>query len=132
AGAPELRRCAGVEGVLEHPPKAAVLDLPGDLAAELEVEPDVVDRPRLVRVDEDAALRPGDELRERRRARLEVDVRHADDGDPRGALRAHGAVRPAADRRRGVAARQVADEDAALDEMEALRGHAVVVESEGA
>ena len=65
-------------------------------------------------------------------ARLEVDVGHADDRDARRGLGAHGAVRRAADERRGVAAGEVADEHAVLDEVEALRGHAVVVERERA
>ena len=74
----------------------------------------------------------GDDVGQRRRARLEVDVGHADDRNARRRLRAHGAVRFAADRRRGVAAGEVADEHPLLDEVEALRGNAVVVEAERA
>src|SRR5690606_38857478 len=45
---PEPRPDAGVGGVLEHAAPLPVLDLVGDLAAELEVEPAVVDRPGAV------------------------------------------------------------------------------------
>src|SRR5690348_5817769 len=85
-GAPEVGRIAGVERIAQQASEAAVLDLPGDLAAELEIETEVVDRPRFVRVDEDAALRVADDLVERGRAGLEVDVGHADDRNPRRAL----------------------------------------------
>ena len=52
--APEDRRLPGVGRVAQHPAELAVLDLPGDLRAELEVEALVVDRPALVRLQEDA------------------------------------------------------------------------------
>src|SRR5947207_2711682 len=48
AGIPEFGRNPAVAGVLEHPAALAMLDLPGDLAAELEVVPLVVDRPAAV------------------------------------------------------------------------------------
>src|SRR5207248_2186932 len=46
---PELRGDAGVGRVAQHAAARAVLDLPRDLRAELEVEPLVVDGPRPVR-----------------------------------------------------------------------------------
>src|SRR5262252_2091820 len=48
ARAPKCGRHAGVCRVLEHPRFLAVLDLVTDLAAELEIEPLVVDRPRAI------------------------------------------------------------------------------------
>src|SRR5919198_5407905 len=48
AGTPELRGDAGVVRIPVHLLEPAVADPPGDLAPELEVDPLVVDRPRLV------------------------------------------------------------------------------------
>src|SRR5262245_55769599 len=45
---PELRADPRVRRVAQHPAELTVLDLPPDLAAELEVQPLVVDRPRPV------------------------------------------------------------------------------------
>src|SRR5207248_2170099 len=92
ARSPELGCRAGVERVAHQPAEAAVLDLVRRLAAELEIEAQVVDGPRLVRLHEDAAPGVGDDLAQRCRARLEIDVRHADDRNARRALRAHRAV----------------------------------------
>ena len=52
--APEDGRDPGVGRVAQHPAELAVLDLPRDLRPELEVEPLVVDRPALVRLEVDA------------------------------------------------------------------------------
>src|SRR6059036_2772754 len=48
AGAPEARRDAGVGAVLQHCTQLAILDLPTDLRAKLEVEAAVVDAPAFV------------------------------------------------------------------------------------
>src|SRR5437763_2141858 len=72
--APEDGRLAGVGHVSQHPAELAPLDLPGDLRAELEVEALVVDRPALVRLEEDAVVDAGDQLFERALARFEVKV----------------------------------------------------------
>src|SRR6266550_6383460 len=69
---PEDGRLARVGRVAQHPAELAVLDLPGDLRPELEVEPLVVDRPALVRLEVDALVDAGDQLLERAFARLEV------------------------------------------------------------
>src|SRR5919197_114196 len=78
--------------VAEHAAQLAVLDLPGDLRPELEVEPLVVDRPALVRAHEDAVVDIGEEVVEGALARLEVEVGHAYE---RHATPAVGAHRPA-------------------------------------
>ena len=64
--------------------------------------------------------------------RQQVDVRHADERDPVPAVGAHRATAPAADPRRRLAAREVADEDALLDERHGLRLDALVVPAERA
>src|SRR6266446_6337944 len=48
AGVPELGRDAGVGRVLEQPAALAIDDLVGELGAELEVEPLVIDAPAAV------------------------------------------------------------------------------------
>src|SRR5439155_25260777 len=91
---PELRRQAGVGGIAQQPSEPPALDLVRDLAAELEVEPARVDRPRAVGGHEDAAVGAGDEVFQRARvARLEAHVRHPHDRLAREALRAHAAAR---------------------------------------
>ena len=52
----------GVRRVAQQPTELAVDDLPCDLRAELEVEPLVVDRPALVRLQVDAAIDARDQL----------------------------------------------------------------------
>src|SRR3546814_18783492 len=59
---PELGADPGVGRVAQHPAQLAVLDLPRDLAAELEVQSLVVDRPRPVGVHVDAFVGGGDQL----------------------------------------------------------------------
>src|SRR5205823_784051 len=70
--APELRRDAGVGGVAEHAPALALLDLPRNLRAELEVESLVVDRPAAIRLHVDAVVDVGEQVVERPFARLDV------------------------------------------------------------
>src|SRR3954454_25227318 len=60
--APELGRDPRVGGIAQHPRAAAVLDLPRNLGAELEVEAALVDRPRAVAVQEDAVVGVGDQI----------------------------------------------------------------------
>ena len=62
ATGPELRRDAGVGGVFDHLPQFALLDLIGQLRAELEVEPLVVNAPALVGDHVDALVSIGDEV----------------------------------------------------------------------
>ena len=90
---PEPRADAGVGGVAEHLAELAVLDLPGDLAAELEVEPLVVDRPGAVGVHVDAVVGGGDHLLEAAVAREEADVGHAHHRQAGGTVGAHHAAR---------------------------------------
>src|SRR3954470_5434025 len=68
-GSPEPRADAGVGRVAQHSAALALLDLPADLAPELEVEPLVVDRPGAVRIHQDPVVRRGDHLVQRVRAR---------------------------------------------------------------
>ena len=83
----------GVGGVAEHLAELAVLDLPGDLAAELEVEALVVDRPGAVGVHVDAVVGGGDHLLEAAVAGEQADVGHPHHRQPGGAVGAHHAAR---------------------------------------
>src|SRR3954462_3263449 len=74
--APEDRRHTRVGRVAEHPAELALLDLPGDLCPELEVEALVVDRPGLVRLEVDTVVDVGEEVLERPFIGLEVQVGH--------------------------------------------------------
>src|SRR3954468_13489225 len=65
---PELGTDPGVGRVAQHAASLTVLDLVPDLAAELEVEPPVVDRPGPVDVHVDAVVGGRDDLVERVRA----------------------------------------------------------------
>src|SRR2546423_552362 len=64
-GVPELGRDAGVGGVLQHAAPLAVLDLVGQLGAELEIETPVVDRPAAIGLHVDAVPDLGDHLLQR-------------------------------------------------------------------
>src|SRR5438105_1761876 len=69
--APEFWSRSAVDRISQQAAEAAVLDFPGNFAAELKIQADVIDRPRFVRVDEDSALRVSDHLGDRCRSRLE-------------------------------------------------------------
>src|SRR5215472_12114001 len=79
-GVPELGGNPGVPRVFEHASQLAVLDLPANLATELEVVALVIDGPRAVGLHVDAVVDSGDELIEGQRflARHNADVGHAD------------------------------------------------------
>ena len=132
----KLRRRPAVERVLHDARALAALDLPRQLAAELEVQAQVVDRPALVVAHEDAVVGVGDELLERRRpARIGLE-RHVDHADDRHAIPRLGAQAAARagqpEPRRRLARRQVADELSARDERRLARRHAFVVPAEAA
>src|SRR5207247_635809 len=132
AGVPELRADAAVAGILEHADALAFADLPGDLAAELEIVALVVDRPALVGLHVDGVFAAAENFVQRLRAGLEADVGHADEGNARPAVGAHGSVgADLAYRRRGLARGHVADEQAVADNVRLLGRHALVIESEG-
>ena len=86
-------------------------------------------------LDEDAVLDVGDHLIDGRRslrARLELDVRHAQERIVAPVVRERAAAAfLLADEVRGLAVRLQADEDAVLHERPLLRLHAVVVEADG-
>jgi hypothetical protein len=90
------RQGAAVARVAQELAALAVLDLPGRLGGELELQPPVVDRPRAVGLHVDALVGVGDQVVERAGiARREVDVGHADDrlaGEAVGAHAAAGAL----------------------------------------
>src|SRR6185503_4703629 len=131
--APEPRADRGVGRVLEEPRLLAALDLPADLAAELEVQPLVVDRPRAVRVHQDPVVGRGDHRLEGVRAGQEPDVRHPDHRDPVEAVGADGAAGALdAGQGGGVATRQRADPDPVLDDVDRVGGRALVIEAEAA
>jgi hypothetical protein len=118
---PEGRRDAAIVGLLDDARQLAVLDESAPLAAELELVARVVDRPRAVRLHEDALLDAADELVEALVADLEVDVGHAVDG---WSVPARGpGVRDAGDlgAQLGGQAAEAPEENALLDE-EFLRG----------
>src|SRR5688500_20216323 len=73
---PELRADAGVGRILDHPSALAILDLPADLATELEIQALVVDRPRAVSVNQDVDLGGRDHLLEAASAGQEIDASH--------------------------------------------------------
>src|SRR4051794_1658151 len=110
---PEDRRHAGVARVLDQPAALATLDLPGRLSLEPELEPAVVDRPRAVALDQEAAVGGGHQVVERPRvAGLEVHVGHAHERLAREALGAHAAARPGqSDLGRGLARGEEAPQD---------------------
>src|SRR5579883_3031599 len=132
AGVPELRRDPAVARILQHAHAAAVTDLPADLAAELEVVALVVDRPAPVGLHVDR-VRHVEDLIERLLTRQQAHVRHADERNARPAVGAHAAVGSRlADQRRRLARSHVAGEEAAPDDVGALRAHAFIVERERA
>src|SRR6266550_1979356 len=92
-GAPEPGGDARVVRIPVHLREPTMLDPPGGLASELEVDPLVVDRPRVVRGHEDAVVGVGDDLGERALARLDRDIRHADQWEVRPPVRPRGPVR---------------------------------------
>src|SRR5436853_1636363 len=127
--APEPRADPGVGRVLQEPRLLAALDLPADLAPELEVEALVVDRPGPVGVHVDPVVGRRDHLGERAVARQQSDVRHPDHRDPVEALGAKGAARPVDPRERGgIATAQRPDPDAVLHDVDRMRGRPFVVE----
>src|SRR5690242_20115472 len=129
---PELRADAAVTWILQHAHAFAVAYLPGDLATELKVVPLVVDGPALVGLHVDRMVRAKHVVKTLT-ARLEADVGHANERNPRPAVGAHGAVGALlADRGRRLARGHVADEQAVADNIGRLRGDAFVVESERA
>src|SRR5664280_2942597 len=90
-GPPELIRDAGVRRVLDHVLEFPSLDLPADLAAELEVQAPIIDGPALDAVHVKTILHAADQLLEGQVARFEVDTHHADN---RAACEAIGPHRP--------------------------------------
>src|ERR1022692_691334 len=116
AGSPELGCLSAVDRVADQTDALAVDDLPPVLGAELEVEAAVVDAPGAVSLEVDAVLGGGDHLLEAGGARLEIDVGHADDRQPRPAVGPHRAVAQLADGGRRLTRGQVSGEDALVDE----------------
>src|SRR5437867_1230595 len=111
-GSPEDGRYARVRRVAQHASEPSVLDLPGDLRPELEVQPLVVDRPTLVRLEVHPLVDVGDECLDRPMPGLEVEVRHAHERHPAPAVCTHRATGPGADLRRSLARGEEAAQDA--------------------
>jgi alpha-D-ribose 1-methylphosphonate 5-triphosphate synthase subunit PhnG len=133
AGVPELGGDAAIRWILQHANALAVLDLPGDLAAELEVVALVVDGPTAIGLHVNGVAHAGKHFVERLLARLQADVGHADQRDARPTGGAHGAVRTrGADGGGGFARGHVSHELAVANDVGRLRGHAFVVERERA
>src|SRR5262245_47203419 len=122
AGIPELGADPAIAGVLEHADALAPADFPTDLTTELEVVALVIDRPALVGLHVDGAVRAAEDIVEGLRARFQADIGHPNERDSRPAVGAHCAVRAAlADYRRCLARGHVAGEEPASDDVELLR-----------
>src|SRR5919108_6654867 len=90
---PELGGAAVVGGVPVEPAEAAVVDLPGRLHPELEVDPPIVDRPGAVDRQQQPLVGVGHQVVQAALAGLQVDVGHADQRRVGPAVGAHGAAR---------------------------------------
>ncbi len=133
AGIPKLGGDAAVGRILEHANALAVSNLPGDLAAELEVVALVVDGPAPVGLHVNGVAHAGENFVERLLAGQQADVGHADERQPRPTGGAHGAVGTRlADGGGGFARGHVSDELAVANDVGRLRGNAFVIESERA
>src|SRR5579872_973103 len=111
AGVPELGRDPAVSWILQHPHAPAVANLPGDLAAELEVVAFIVDGPAPVGLHVDGVAHSAENLLQRLLAGQQTDVGHADERKPRPTGGAHGSIRPLlTDGRRRLARGHVSDE----------------------
>src|SRR5262249_40448951 len=131
---PELEGVRLICDILEHADSLAALDLPERLAAELEVQALVIDRPRAVADDHHAVVGAGDQIVDRLLARAgrERDVRHALEWKARVAVAvARGARCLLVDPAGLLARRLIADEHPALDEVPFLGRDAVVVVAAG-
>ena len=129
---PEPRADPGVRRVAQHPPAPPVRISQPSLAAELEVQPAVVDRPGPVGVHEDPVLGRGDHLRQRRVARQQPDVGHPHHRQPGPAVGPdHPAVREAG-HRAGVPPGQHPGPDPVPDDVLRRRRRALVVVPERA
>ena len=76
AGIPELRGHSRVKRVFVHLAQLTIFNFPGTFHAELEIEPLIVDRPRLVGIEENAVVGIGNKIIEFPLTRFEVDVGH--------------------------------------------------------
>ena len=132
AAAPERRGHARIGALPQHPAQHPILDLPPDLGSEVEVQAPVVDAPALVGAHQDAVGGVGDEFVERALPRLQVDVRHADEGDAVPSGGAHGPAGLLLEKGAGLSGGEEAGQPAALHQRDALRRHALVVEGSGA
>src|SRR5438094_765068 len=127
AGIPELGRDPRIRRVFQHAAALAIDNFVGELGPKLKVQPLVVDAPTPVGLHVDAVPGLGDHLFQRRVARLEVDVRHADQRDAVPAVGAHRAVTCLAQHAGRFPGREISDEEAILDQESSLRRHALVV-----
>src|ERR1700728_3897958 len=92
AGIPKLSGDAAVGWILEHAHALAILNLPGDLATELEIVALVVDGPAAIGLHVNGVADAREDFVERLLARQQTDVGHADQREPRPAGGAHGSV----------------------------------------
>src|SRR5579859_977674 len=129
---PEFRGDPAVAGIFQHTAFFAALDFPADLRRKLELIAAVVDGPRAICLHEDAFVRIGNQIVIAPRARVEADIRHANDGQTVPAFRAHRASRTLqADEMSGFAIREVATELPILDDVRALGGDALIIIGKG-
>ena len=90
-GPPELIRDTGICRVPDHVLQFPSLDLPADLAAELEIQASIIDGPALDAVHIETILDAANQLLEGQVARFKVDAHHTDN---RAACEAVGPHRP--------------------------------------
>src|SRR5580704_1801951 len=133
AGIPELGGDAAIGGILQHARALAIANLPGDLAAELEVIALVVDRPATVGLHVNGAAHAAQHFVQRLFAGQQAHVGHADQRQPRPSGGAHGSVGARlSDSGRGFARGHVSDEPAIANDVGTLRGNSFVIEKKSA
>src|SRR4029078_6676227 len=89
AARPKLRCRSGVAGVSQESHALSVFYFPRELARELKIQPQILDAPALVDVEQDAVRGVGHEIFERTALRLERHVDHPDHRKAIPTLRAH-------------------------------------------
>src|SRR5438309_9605642 len=90
ATVPELRGDAAVARVLQHTNFFAALDFPAEFRGKLKLISPVVNGPRTIRLHPDSIIGARDQLFRRTLARLQTDVRHANNWQAVPVFRTHG------------------------------------------
>ena len=128
---PEFRSYSGVGAIAQQATQLAVLDLPANLGAELEIVPPVVYRPRPVGFQVDTVVRVSDQIAQRPRPGLQANVGHAYQRNSIPRRCAHTAVGNQTQPRRRLARHQIPDEFAGPDDVGSLSRQSLVIPTEG-